>query len=69
MTNLANINIEETDILNSEDLLIISGGEIVVSSGDAAGIAHRSAQLLEGIVKSWNAFCSGFSSGYKDHIK
>lgn len=57
------------EILNLEDLLNVTGGEVVVSNSDAAGIGNRAGQALQNIAQSWNSFWSEFKKGYDEHRK
>ena len=57
------------DVMDEEELTSISGGEVVVTANDAAGIGDRAGQFWNGVASSWNSFWSGFNSGYQQQRK
>jgi Na+/H+ antiporter NhaD/arsenite permease-like protein len=54
------------DVLSSEELMNIGGGEMILSNPTTLMYA---ANAVNFIANSWNTFCSNFSQGYEDHRK
>ena len=53
--------------LDVNALIEISGGEVVVSSKDAAEIGKEAGANLKGIVEGWNDLWGNFDNSYLKH--